>query len=148
MASEGGGLPPGAGSPLVPGTPQGLIVRAPGHRVEYLYGRKNLVAGAAALVVGLGLLLTGIAGALWPLVAVGVYAAAALAVPGRRNHALHPGAEPGDVREALAAQLRALGGKVPNDVYGKVAKIQASILALLPRVEHLPAGSEDLFIVR
>jgi hypothetical protein len=36
---------------------------------------------------------------------------------------------------------------VPADVLGKVSSIQDTILNLLPRVENLPPGSEDLFIL-
>src|SRR6202035_4753775 len=44
--------------------------------------------------------------------------------------------------------LRTVSGKVPDEVIAKVSNIQDSILTLLPRVESLPAGSEDLFIVQ
>lgn len=141
-------LTPGAGSPLVPGSPQGLIVHDPGRLTGYLYGRKNLVSLGLAVLFGLVLVLSGIAGALWPVAVVGVYAAGILLVPAKQKHDLHSGWQPGEVREALAAQLRALSGKVPSDVYGRVTSIQDSILKLLPRVEQHPAGSEDFYIVQ
>lgn len=148
MASSREKLAPGAGAPLVPGSPRGLIAHDPGRLNGYLYSRKNLVSGGLAVVVGLVLLLSGIAGALWPLAVIGVYLAAALLVPAKRLHDLHSGWQPDDVRSALAAQVHALAGRVPNEVYGRVASIQDSILKLLPRVEQLPAGSEDLYIVQ
>lgn len=146
MADGDGPLPPGAGSPLVGGSSQSLIVRAPGGRTGYLYSQKNVVATGLAVLVGLVLAVSGVVGLFWPLAMVGVYVAGAVLVPQRRGPALTPGVAQ-DVRHALAAQLRALAGKVPNDIYGRVTEIQASILALLPRVENLSAGSEDRFIV-
>ncbi|MGI8608208.1 MAG: hypothetical protein ACR2MY_03105 [Candidatus Dormibacteria bacterium] len=148
MDSSGSGLPPGAGTPLVAGTPQSLIAAGPGRPMAYLYGRKNLLATGTAVLVGIVLATSGVVGLLWPVVVAGVYLVAALAIPAKRHRSLRSGSEPDDVRRALAAQVRALGGKVPNDIYARVASIQASILALLPRVEHLPAGSEDLYIVQ
>src|SRR4051794_11217802 len=48
--------------------------------VDYLGSTKNLVGSICGLL-GLGLFLTGVAGAYWPFVVAGLYAAGALAAP-------------------------------------------------------------------
>ena len=113
----------------------------------YLYSTKNLVGSALALV-GLALFFTGVVGALWPVVVVGLYIVGVLVAPGNKTYDLHSGWDPGDVRKALGEQMKTIGGKVPDEVVAKVSSIQDTILTLLPRVERLPAGSEDLFIVQ
>jgi len=113
----------------------------------YLYSTKNLVGSALALV-GLALFFAGVVGALWPVVVVGLYIVGVLVAPGNKTYDLHSGWDPGDVRKALGEQMKTIGGKVPDEVVAKVSSIQDTILTLLPRVERLPAGSEDLFIVQ
>ncbi|GAC1328200.1 MAG: hypothetical protein NVSMB17_03330 [Candidatus Dormibacteria bacterium] len=148
MADTGNNLPPGAGAPLVAGPPRSLIVHQPGTAAAYLYSRKNLAAASIAVVVGVVLLLTGIVGLLWPVAALGAYVIAAIAVPAPRAHHSLASPQAEDVRAALAAQARALTGRVSTEVYGKVAAVQATILELLPRVEHLSAASQDLYVVQ
>jgi hypothetical protein len=127
--------------------PGGSLIHVPRRTALYLYSNKNLVGSALGLA-GLGLFFTGIVGPLWPVVVVGGYLAGALATPGSRTYDLHSGWNPGDVRKALAEQMKTINGKVSDDIVAKVSSIQDAILALLPRVESLPAGSEDLFIVQ
>jgi hypothetical protein len=119
----------------------------PRRTTVYLYSTKNLVGSALALV-GLGLFFTGVVGALWPVVVAGLYIIGVLLAPGNKTYDLHSGWDPGDVRKALGEQMKTIGGRVPDEVVAKVSNIQDSILTLLPRVERLPAGSEDLFIVQ
>ncbi|MFF8839781.1 hypothetical protein [Streptomyces sp. NPDC015130] len=57
--------------------------RLPNRLLRYAESRKNLT-GCAAGLAGLALTLTGAAGALWPLVVVGLYAAGALIAPPER----------------------------------------------------------------
>ena len=125
----------------------GSIIHVPRRTTAYLYSTRNLV-GCALALVGLAFFFTGIVGALWPVVVLGLYLVGALVTPASRTYDLHSGWDPGDVRKALSTQVRTLGGKVPDDVMGKVSNIQDTILNLLPRVERLPAGSEDLYIVQ
>ncbi|MEV0223649.1 hypothetical protein [Streptomyces sp. NPDC050704] len=54
-----------------------------GRLVGYLESRKNLTGGALG-VAGLGLTFTGLAGAYWPFVVAGLYAAGALLAPPER----------------------------------------------------------------
>jgi hypothetical protein len=119
----------------------------PRRTTVYLYSTKNLVGSALALV-GLVLFFTGVVAALWPVVVVGLYIVGVLLAPGNKTYDLHSGWDPGDVRKALGEQMKTIGGRVPDEVVAKVSSIQDTILTLLPRVERLPAGSEDLFIVQ
>ncbi len=140
-------LLPGAGSPLVAGPPQGLIVRKASGGAIYPYSRKNFGGIIAAVAISAILLLTGIGGPFWPLIAIVVYLVVAVAVPNKARPKLR-NFGPDGIHDAMQAQLRAMSGKVPSDVYGKVATIHAAILELLPRIDRLPPGSEDLYILR
>ncbi|MFN2464140.1 MAG: hypothetical protein ABR573_09610 [Candidatus Dormibacteria bacterium] len=153
MTDKGTVLPPGAGAPLVNGPPRSVLdpavaiegrvfVAGPVSRV------RQVVAGIGAAVVAGGVLaVTGIVGAFWPVVAVAAFAlAAVLARPTVRPVAR--GSEPAQIRDAMDAQLRTVAGRVPNEVYGKLTSIHAAILELIPRVDRLPPGSEDLYILR
>jgi hypothetical protein len=113
----------------------------------YLYSTKNLVGSALGLV-GLGLFFTGVVTTLWPVVVVGLYLAGALLTPSNKTYDLHSGWDAGDVRKALQNEMRTVNGRVPPEVIAKVSNIQDTILNLLPRVENLPPGSEDLFVVQ
>jgi hypothetical protein len=126
--------------------PTGSLIHVPRRTTLYLFSTKNLVGSALGLV-GLALFFTGIVGALWPVVVIGLYLVGALLTPGGKTYDLHSGWDPGDVRKALATQMRTINNRVPDDIIAKVSSIQDTILALLPRVESLPAGSEDLFVV-
>ena len=125
----------------------GSIIHVPRRTTVFLYSTKNLVGSALALV-GLVLFFTGVVTTLWPVVVVGLYLVGALLAPSNKTYDLHSGWDPGDVRKALVEQLKTINGKVPPEIIAKVSNIQDTILALLPRVERLPAGSEDLFIVQ
>jgi hypothetical protein len=99
----------------------------------YLYSRRNLVGSALALG-GLALHFVGlIAGPLWLPITIGLYAIGALLVPGEKELSIQLGAaeDASQIRDGLARLLRALRGKVADDLYAKVVRIQSSILATL-----------------
>ena len=125
----------------------GTLIHTPRRLTMYIYSTKNLV-GCALALVGLVFFFTGIVGGLWPFVVLGLYAVGALAAPSNTTYDLHSGWDPGDVRKALQTQLRTINGKVPDEVIGKVSAIQDTIANLLPRLERLPPGSEDLYIIQ
>jgi hypothetical protein len=113
----------------------------------YLYSTKNIVGSLLALV-GLLLFFTGVVGALWPLVVVGLYLIGALVAPGTSSIDLRSGFDPNDVRRALDQEVRQVSGRVPADVLAKVQNIQQIILGILPRTGTLPPGSPELFVVQ
>jgi hypothetical protein len=115
--------------------------------LRYLYGRKNIVGSALALV-GLVLFFTGIPGsALWPVDVLGLYLVGVLITPGNRKIDLSTGFDPNDVKLALDTQVRLITGKVPPEVMAKVLKIRQIIFGILPRAGNLPPGSPELFVV-
>ena len=141
----GPALSPGAGAPLVPGPAASILAspRAP----AFLGSRKNLV-GCALAVVGVVVALTGLVGPFWPLLVGGLYVAGVGLTPAPRLHQLQAADDLQDVRRALTAQVQALSGRVPAEVMSRVSRIENIILALLPKAEQLPAGSEDRYILR
>ena len=150
MATSSGGppgLPPAQTSSSLIAPSQGTLIHVPRRSTMYLYSTKNLV-GCGLALVGLVLFFTNIVGPLWPVVVVGLYLVGALATPSNTRYDLHSGWDPGDVRKALSTQLKTINGKVPDDVLGKVSAIQDTITNLLPRLERLPPGSEDLYIIQ
>src|ERR1700741_2145547 len=122
------------------------------NRVEsYLYSRRNIVGSLLALG-GLGLHFVGIvAGPIWLPITAGMYAIGALLVPGERDLGLRLGAaqDASEVRDGLARLLRALRGKVADDLYDKVVRIQSSILATLETEGALEGATDpNVYLIR
>jgi len=113
----------------------------------YLYSRKNIV-GCLLALLGLLLFFLGVIGSVWPAVVVGLYLIGALVTPSGRTNLYLGGTDPGDLRAALAHQVGAVKGKVPDDVYQKVLSIQQTILGILPKIDRLGPGSQDAFVVQ
>ncbi|MET9466799.1 hypothetical protein ABZY44_18740 [Streptomyces sp. NPDC006544] len=103
--------------------------RAAGRALDFLESGKNL-AGSACGLVGVGLTLTGVAGAYWPAVVAGLYAAGALVAPPERVAPPVP-PEPEEelrfVRQDFA-RLREYVAEV--DLPGEPAGILAGLLEL------------------
>ena len=114
--------------------------------LKYLYSTKNIV-GSLLAIVGLVLFFTGVVGALWPVVVIGLYLIGVLVAPGTATVDLRSGFDPDDVRHALDHEVHAVSGRVPADVLVKVQNIQQIILGILPRSGALPPGSPELFVV-
>ena len=114
--------------------------------LKYLYSTKNIVGSLLALV-GLVLFFTGVVGALWPVIVIGLYLIGVLVTPGTSTVDLRSGFDPDDVRNALDHEVHAVSGRVPADILAKVQNIQQIILGILPRSGALPPGSPELFVV-
>ena len=121
-------------------------------RVEaYLYSRRNLVASLLA-IGGLALHFVGLVGGLaWLPITVALYVIGVLLVPGERGLEISIGAaqDSAQVRDGLDRLIRAVRGKVADDLYAKVVSIQASILATLA-IEGAPGDSADpnVYLIR
>ena len=113
----------------------------------YLYSTKNIVGSGLALL-GLVLFFTGIVGALWPVIVIGLYLIGFLVAPATPDVDLKNGFDPNDVQKALDQEVRMINGRVPADVLAKVQSIQQIILGILPRSGSLPPGSPELFVVQ
>jgi hypothetical protein len=114
--------------------------------LKYLYSTKNIV-GSLLAVVGLVLFFTGVVGALWPVIVIGLYLIGVLVTPGTATVDLRSGFDADDVRKALDHEAHVVSGRVPADVFAKVQSIQQIILGILPRSGALPPGSPELFVV-
>jgi hypothetical protein len=114
--------------------------------MRYLYSRKNITGSLLALV-GLVLLFTGLLGAFWLVIVVGLYLIGVLLTPGTKQFDLRTGFDPNNVRLALDTQVRIITGKVPPEVMAKVLKIRQVIDGILPRAGNLAPGSPELFII-
>ena len=117
----------------------------------FLYSRRNIVGTLLALG-GLALHFVGLVGGLaWLPITVGLYLIGVLLVPGERELGLQLGAahDASEVRDGLDRLVRSLRGRVADDVYASVVRIQASILATL-EIEA-SAGSEadpNVYLIR
>jgi hypothetical protein len=118
---------------------------------SFLYSRRNIVGSALALG-GVALYLVGIVGGLaWLPITAGLYLIGVLLVPGERGLALQLGAaqDASDVREGLQRLLRALKGKVADDLYAKVVSIQGSILGTLDTEGSTGDGADpNVYLIR
>jgi hypothetical protein len=114
--------------------------------VKYLYSTKNIVGSVLALI-GLVLFFTGVVGALWPVIVIGLYLIGVLVAPGTASIDLRSGFDPDDVRKALDHEVHVVSGRVPAEVFARVQNIQQIILGILPRSGALPPGSPELFVV-
>ena len=117
----------------------------------FLYSRRNIVGSLLALG-GLALHFVGlIGGVTWLPIVVGLYLIGYLLVPSEQGLSIQLGAaeDANEVRDGLARLLRALRGKVADDLYAKVVSIQASILGTL-EIEHSMADAADpnVYLIR
>jgi hypothetical protein len=117
----------------------------------FLYSRRN-IAGSLLALGGLALHFVGLLAGVWwlPLVA-GLYLIGYLLVPPEAELSIKLGAadDANEVRDGLAKLLRALRGKVADDLYAKVMSIQQSILGTL-EIEHsmTDAADPNVYLIR
>jgi hypothetical protein len=100
---------------------------------SFLYSRRNIV-GSALAIGGLALHFVGlVGGVIWLPITAGLYLIGVLLVPGERGLALQLGAaeDASEIRDGLSRLIKALRGKVADDLYAKVVSIQGSILGTL-----------------
>ena len=116
----------------------------------FLYSRRNLV-GSALAIVGPVLYAVGlVAFPAWIPITAGLYAIGYLLTPAERGLDLRIGAaqDATEVRSELDRLSRALRGKVADDLYEKVQRIRASILATL-QVEGSDDGADpNVYLIR
>jgi hypothetical protein len=118
---------------------------------SFLYSRRN-IAGSLLALGGLGLHFVGLVGGLvWLPITAGLYLIGVLLVPGERDLELRLGAaqDASEVRDGLAHLLRQLRGKVADDLYEKVVRIQSSILATLETEGAAGDGADpNVYLIR
>ena len=121
-------------------------------RIEgFLYSRRNIVGSLLALG-GLALHFVGLVGGLiWLPITAGLYLIGVLLVPGEQGLSLQLGAaqDASQVRDGLARLLRAIRGKVADDLYAKAVSIQASILGTLDTESAAgDAADPNVYLIR
>lgn len=112
----------------------------------YLTGRRNLAGSALALLAAVLLVIDPV-GPQGILLVIGFYLAGVLAVRGTpKVHRL--GFDPMQVQRSLSAEIAAVAGRVPPDVWMRVQRIELTIRAeILPRLDCLPLGAPELYLV-
>jgi hypothetical protein len=115
--------------------------------IQYLLSRQNLAACGLALV-GVGLALADPVGPAGPILVVAFYAlGAAAARPDRRIHRY--GFDPRSVERALSDEISTVSGRVPPEVIIRLQRIDLTLRSeILPRLECLPLGSHDLYLIQ
>ena len=117
----------------------------------FLYSRRNIVGSLLALG-GLALHFLGLlSGVGWLPIVVGLYLIGVLLVPAEQGLSIKLGAaeDASEVREGLQRLLRALRGKVADDLYAKVQSIQASILGTLETERSAgDAADPNVYLIR
>jgi hypothetical protein len=117
----------------------------------FLYSRRNIVGSLLALG-GLALHFLGLlSGVGWLPIVVGLYFIGVLLVPGEQGLSIQLGAaeDASEVRDGLQRLLRALRGKVADDLYAKVVSIQGSILGTLEIERATTDGTDpNVYLIR
>ncbi|HEX2313424.1 MAG TPA: hypothetical protein VHJ17_06830 [Thermomonospora sp.] len=114
--------------------------------VRYLGSTKNLVGSACGLA-GLGLYFAGVAGAYWPVVVAGLYAAGALAAPPEKVTLAVGDAEDetGRLRadlDALVERVAAHAGRMPPPAMVRLKEIRDTLGDVLGRADLLAADPD------
>jgi hypothetical protein len=112
----------------------------------YLTGRRNL-AGSALALLAAALVLIDPVGPQGIVLVIGFYLAGVVAV--RTNPKVHRfGFDPVQVQRSLSAEIAAVAGRVPPDIWIRIQRIELSIRAeILPRLDCLPLGAPELYLV-
>src|SRR2546423_1384232 len=113
---------------------------------RYLTSRRNL-AGCALALLGAGLTLVDPVGPAGLLLVAGFYGLGAAAMPSNRAVSRF-GFDPKLVETAMYQEISEMSGRLSPDVILRVQRIELIIRAeILPRLDALPPGSLDLYLV-
>jgi hypothetical protein len=112
----------------------------------YVTGRRHL-AGSVLALVAAALVVIDPVGPQGILLVIGFYLAGVVAMRGTpKVHRL--GYDPTHVQRSLSAEIAAVAGRVPPDVWTRIQRIELTIRAeILPRLDCLPLGAPELYLV-
>ena len=112
----------------------------------YLTSRRNL-AGSGLALLAAALVMIDPVGPQGILLVMGFYLAGVVAVRGTpKFHRL--GFDPMQVQRCLSAEIAAVAGRVPPDIWIRIQRIELTIRAeILPRLDCLPLGAPELYLV-
>jgi hypothetical protein len=117
-----------------------------GRLARYLTSRRNL-AGCALALLGLGLAIADPVGPGGLLLVAGFYGLGVAAVPKNRSISRY-GFDPEHVERALRDEIAAVSGQLPPEIFIRIQRIELVIRReILPRLDQLPPGSFDLYLV-
>ena len=112
----------------------------------YLTSRRNLTGSGLALLAA-ALVVIDPVGPQGILLVIGFYLAGVVAV--RRTPRVHRlGFDPMQVQRSLLAEIAAVAGRVPPDIWIRIQRIELTIrVEILPRLNCLPLGAPELYLV-
>jgi len=112
----------------------------------YLTSRRNLTGSGLALLAA-ALVVIDPVGPQGIFLVIGFYLAGVVAV--RRTPRVHRlGFDPMQVQRSLLAEIAAVAGRVPPDIWIRIQRIELTIrVEILPRLECLPLGAPELYMV-
>ncbi len=115
----------------------------------FLYSTPNIV-GAALGLVGLLLFFTGVIGAFWFFIVVGLYAVGYLVTPKNQPVDLHLKSQldAAEIKGELEGLVANVKNRVPKEVLGHVLSIQSSVLEVLPTLTRDGAYTHHAYIVK
>jgi hypothetical protein len=114
--------------------------------LRYLGSRKHF-AGLGLALVAAGLVVIDPVGPQAILLVAGFYLAGALATPGSPNFSRY-GFDPRRVQQSLSEKIAAVSGRLPPEVISRLRRIELAIRnEILPRLDGLPPGSVELYLV-
>lgn len=113
---------------------------------DYLLSRRNL-CGCALALLGAGLAIADPVGPAGLVLVVGFYVLGAAAVPANRAISRY-GFDPKELERALWQEIGAISGRVPPEVIIRIQRIEFVMRTqVLPRIDCLPPGSLDLYLI-
>ena len=113
---------------------------------NYLTSRRNL-AGSFLALLGLLLAVVDPVGPQGFILVPVFYAIGAALLPAKRELSRY-GFSPSRAQQALADEIGAVSGRVPPEVISRVQQIELTVRTqILPRLDCLPVGSRELYLV-
>ncbi|HZV78339.1 MAG TPA: hypothetical protein VFF60_01875 [Candidatus Binatus sp.] len=115
----------------------------------FLYGNKNIVGSAAALVA-LGLFFGGVIHELWLAIVAGAYGIGYLATPSSKalETSISAQMSSAQVKAALDQLAADIKGRVPSEVSSLVQSISQSIVAILPTLAQDTVADQNTYTIR
>jgi hypothetical protein len=114
----------------------------------YFLGSRKHFVGSALMLVGIGLAILDPVGPQAMVLIAAFYVAGVVATPSRPPVSRF-GFDPRQVERRLVQTVSAVSGRVPPEVTARLRRIELLIRAeILPRLDQLPPGSAELYLVR
>ena len=115
----------------------------------FLYGTPNIVGSVLGLV-GLLLFFTGVIGAFWFFIVVGLYAVGYLVTPKNQPVDLHLKGQldAAEIKGELEHLVASVKNRVSKEVLERISSIQSSVLEVLPTLTRDGAHTHNAYVVK